>query len=526
MERLTEKNKNYLLANSPYVLPENPTRQGWTASEIKSKMVNPLLILYEWIRTLVDDTNLNEGEIRAIIKSIQDDVLNYKEDINNGKVIVNKAYNDATGRRIDITYETIANVKNYLEQMRLSIVNGTIPAHSYISNGTIKTIQSIQDEVDRLKADSLNRKSILNITDYIVDENRISVLGEASLREFILKGGAGISIDISETENRIYVPIAIDNKKITFGAVSTDLNGIITNVLTIEVGGAYHTSRCDIDIVVANPLVEAEQELTKITIGNVTYSVAHDTISIYEKGQPNGVATLDENGKIPSVQLPSFVDDVIEKSSIDHFPEVGESGKIYVDTFTNKTYRWSGTQYTEISQSLALGETSSTAYAGDKGKANAEAIKILQNDSTNIKGILNTKQDNLVSGVNIKTIHEKPLIGSGDIKLKIFTRYATDNKGSNMSQTYNGESYIGHYVGIEESNNASDYKWIKYQADIPVATSTKFGGIKAAKKHASDTRPVRIGDDGILYVTPTDISGKQDKVIYSAEEQTLSFNIN
>ena len=45
-----------------------------------------------------------------------------------------------------------------------------------------------------------------------------------------------------------------------------------------------------------------------------------------------------------------------------------ESGKIYVNTTNNKTYRWSGTQYTEISESLALGETDSTAYRGDRGK--------------------------------------------------------------------------------------------------------------------------------------------------------------
>ena len=45
-----------------------------------------------------------------------------------------------------------------------------------------------------------------------------------------------------------------------------------------------------------------------------------------------------------------------------------ESGKIYVDTEKNKTYRWSGSQYTEISESLALGETASTAYRGDRGK--------------------------------------------------------------------------------------------------------------------------------------------------------------
>ena len=82
----------------------------------------------------------------------------------------------------------------------------------------------------------------------------------------------------------------------------------------------------------------------------------------------NKIATLDENSKIPSSQLPSYVDDVLEYGSITRFPVSGEAGKIYVDKTKNLTYRWSGTTYVEISPSLALGETSSTAYRGDRGK--------------------------------------------------------------------------------------------------------------------------------------------------------------
>lgn len=77
-------------------------------------------------------------------------------------------------------------------------------------------------------------------------------------------------------------------------------------------------------------------------------------------------------GKVPAAQLPSFVDDVLEYDTMSSFPASGETGKIYVAKDTNLTYRWSGTQYVEISPSLALGETATTAYPGDKGKAAAE----------------------------------------------------------------------------------------------------------------------------------------------------------
>ena len=98
---------------------------------------------------------------------------------------------------------------------------------------------------------------------------------------------------------------------------------------------------------------------------------------INTKDQPGGLASLDSNGLVPSSQLPSYVDDVLEYSTLSAFPTTGETGKIYVTLDTNLTYRWSGTGYTEISKSLALGETSSTAYAGNKGKANRDALTSL-----------------------------------------------------------------------------------------------------------------------------------------------------
>lgn len=92
----------------------------------------------------------------------------------------------------------------------------------------------------------------------------------------------------------------------------------------------------------------------------------------------NGQYAPLSGGIIPSQYLPSFVDDVLEYASKSAFPASGESGKIYVAVDTNLTYRWSGSTYTEISPSLALGHTSSTAYPGDEGLANTQAIATLQ----------------------------------------------------------------------------------------------------------------------------------------------------
>ena len=75
-----------------------------------------------------------------------------------------------------------------------------------------------------------------------------------------------------------------------------------------------------------------------------------------------------ENGKVLASQLPSYVDDVLEFANLASFPATGESGKIYIAIDTNLTYRWGGSSYVVMSSSLALGETSSTAYRGDRGK--------------------------------------------------------------------------------------------------------------------------------------------------------------
>ena len=118
----------------------------------------------------------------------------------------------------------------------------------------------------------------------------------------------------------------------------------------------------------------------KALTGDITLS-ADDVKAIpsSQKGVANGVASLDENGKVPAAQLPSYVDDVLEGYVADDlsafYKDSGktsaytpETGKIYVNLNNNKTYRYSGSKYAVISETLALGETSSTAFDGARGK--------------------------------------------------------------------------------------------------------------------------------------------------------------
>lgn len=123
----------------------------------------------------------------------------------------------------------------------------------------------------------------------------------------------------------------------------------------------------------ANPSGSATGDLTKVGIDGTVYDVTDaDAVHSADKGVANGVASLDATGRVPSAQLPSYVDDVLEYASKSAFPATGESGKIYIALDTNKTYRWSGSAYVEISESLALGTTHGTAAYGDDAVSTAE----------------------------------------------------------------------------------------------------------------------------------------------------------
>ena len=167
------------------------------------------------------------------------------------------------------------------------------------------------------------------------------------------------SLTIAAGSNIIITPDEADGK-ITIAATDTTYSageGVAFSGTTISNAGVRAVSAGSTNGTIKVNTNGVDTEVAIKGLGSAAYA---------QKGMANGVAELDAAGKVPSSQLPSYVDDVIE-SVLASFPEIGEAGKIYVDTETNKTYRWSGSVYTEISASLALGETSSTAYRGDLG---------------------------------------------------------------------------------------------------------------------------------------------------------------
>lgn len=295
-----------------------------------------------------------------------------------------------------------------------------------------------------------------------------------------------------------------------------------------------------------SPGADYTKESSWILIGDTSELNSKVQQFINSKGAPNGLASLNESGIIPSAQLPSYVDDVIEVDTFSNLPGTGESGKIYIVQDTNLTYRWSGTDYVEISKSLALGETSSTAYSGDKGKATTDKLNRIPDklitDTVNVnqsttEAVLNFtayRQEAQQIGRNTLTItsattSQAGLMSSSDkTKLDGLKDQAGITSDINAVQT-NLETHINNksnphevtkdQVGLGNVDNTSD-------ANKPIsnATQTALNG----KFSATDGNALKqtIEDMPNLVVTEGSVSHKNNNISLSLRQQDLKDPVN
>ena len=177
----------------------------------------------------------------------------------------------------------------------------------------------------------------------------------------------------------------------------TQLTEFITGLrILVQRTGVTTLNHIELDTVL-NGLIRYESDV----VNNVTTSspglvldarqgkVLKDLIDaiIASKGVSDGIATLAGDGKVPSSQLPSYVDDVIEVADYAALPTTGETGKIYVTLDTNKTYRWSGTAYVELTDDTAIwGQIAGTLA----NQADLEAALNLKETVANVDAIKGT----------------------------------------------------------------------------------------------------------------------------------------
>lgn len=186
-----------------------------------------------------------------------------------------------------------------------------------------------------------------------------------------------------------------------------------------------------------------------------TFQAAGSYVTTSQMGVSGGVATLDANGFVPSSQLPSYVDDVIEVANFAALPAEGESGKIYVTLDDNKTYRWGGSAYAEISASIALGETAGTAYEGSKGAALKTAYDTHAADAdihvtAALQTAWNAKYDKPSTGIPKTDLAEavQTSLGKADTALQSSDIADKADKVSNSTS--------GNFAGLDANGNLTD----------------------------------------------------------------------
>lgn len=295
-----------------------------------------------------------------------------------------------------------------------------------------------------------------------------------------------------------------------------------------------------------SPGADYTKESSWILIGDTSELNNKVQEFIDSKGAPNGLASLNESGIIPSAQLPSYVDDVIEVDTFSNLPGTGESGKIYIVQDTNLTYRWSGTAYVEISKSLALGETSSTAYPGDKGKATTDKLNRIPDklitDTVNVnqsttEAVLNfttyrqeaQQVDRNTLTITSATTSQAGLMSSSDkTKLDGLKDQAGITSDIDAVQT-NLETHINNksnphevtkdQVGLSEVDNTSD-------ANKPISTATQ--NALNSKFNASDGNALKQTIENMpnLVVTEGRLSHKNNQISLSLIQQDLKDQAN
>lgn len=288
----------------------------------------------------------------------------------------------------------------------------------------------------------------------------------------------------------------------------TNADTIITNNLNKEIQDRKdEVARLDREIddinSNANDLEDRlQQEIQDRQDGDTTITNNLNAF-INTKGRPGGLASLNENGTVPSTQLPSYVDDVVEVYAVydrsdtgeitniklyhdsAHIqPVVGEEGKIYVNINHGEpsfTFRWSGSQFTHIdSSALVIGDITGTAFDGGRGKA--------------LENTANALPDNILMSTS-KTQNANNLV----------LRYGRTKKGAN--NIYGNNDTVS--LTLEAANattggilSADDYKKLQeasgnYIADIDTTSSPNNSsyGIEYTRNDGSST---------IVYFDPVD----------------------
>ena len=356
--------------------------------------------------------------------------------------------------------------------------------------------------LDEAKVDKVEGKQ-LSTEDYTTEEKtKLSGIAEGA-QVNVIEGIQVDSQDLLVSRKKVNIDLSkkvdkVDGSRLITNEEAEKLEGIEAGAQVNKVNsvagktGDVTLSKNDVGLGNVDNTSDIDKPVS--TLQQAAINSVKDSLDEFKstKGQANGLATLDENGKIPVSQLNGQlarvqgVDEVVISTTLPEEPEdeymvwctddkkfreyngsdwdvidpVGDtiynfrnSDATGDEERTNILYRWDGSDLVEISASIALGESSGTAYEGSKGKANADAIASLQSElskmkdpsqegsfAKDIQGLKDkdTAIDNYT--INSKKISTNPVLSGADLQL---TSYSKPGEGGIITTTDTINSAIG-----------------------------------------------------------------------------------
>lgn len=225
-------------------------------------------------------------------------------------------------------------------------------------------------------------------------------------------------------------------------------------------------------------------------------------VNVSTLGVPGGVATLDANGKVPAVQLPSFVDDIIEGDTVGDFPPVGEAGVLYVALDSGRIYRWSGSIYSAVNPGLVVSVNSKT---GDV---------VLNKSDIGLANVDNTSDANKP----ISSLQQTAIDAARDTAIATAATDASTKASTAQSNAISASTPISH---VGSSGSAHGIATTSVNGFMSSTDKTKLDGIAANANNyvhpSNHPASVITQDANNRFVTDT------EKNTWNAKQSSLGF---
>lgn len=307
--------------------------------------------------------------------------------------VINKSTDATLADNSDTLYPSQKAIKTYVDS---SIVSATVPDATSTVKGKLKLAGDLSGTADAPTVPELANKEPTitagTTSQYFRGDKTFQTLDKAAVGLANVDNTSDANKPVSTaTQTALNLKYDASNPSNYVDAAGASAAAPVQSVAGRT--GTVTLSKVDVGLAQVDNTSDADKP-----ISTATQTALNAKIDASREGQANGIATLDNAGKVPASQLPSYVDDVLEFANLAAFPVSGETGKIYVALDTNICYRWSGSAYVQITSGAVASVNGQTGVVvltkSDVGLGNVDNTSDANKPvSTATQTALNLKED-------------------------------------------------------------------------------------------------------------------------------------